>query len=205
MIAAGLVPATLEMMDQKVMRIIEAYVQVGLPVTAQAALIVEVDGYPASLDGQIEEIAAILQAHGGYDLRIAHSEEERQQIWYGRKSAAGAFARLAPGLLSGGCHRAAQQAGRRRCGPSTAICERHELTVGHVFHAGDGNLHPAIVFDPKEDGIFERILAAVSARSWRSAWRTMGASPANTAWASRSAPYMALMYRRGRTERPARR
>jgi hypothetical protein len=67
-------PATLEMMDQKVMGMIEAYVPVGLPVTAQAALIVEVDGYPASLDSQVAEIAGILTAHGGYDLRIAQSE-----------------------------------------------------------------------------------------------------------------------------------
>lgn len=82
-IAAGLVPATLEMMDRKVMGMIEAYVQIGLPVTAEAALIVEVDGYASSLDSQMEEIADLLTANGGYDLRIAQSEEERQQIWMG--------------------------------------------------------------------------------------------------------------------------
>ena len=158
-IAAGLVPATLEMMDQKVMGIIEAYVQVGLPVTAQAALIVEVDGYPASLDSQIGEITAILHAHGGYDLRIARSEEERQQIWYGRKSAAGAFARMAPAfyLVDVTVPRSKLPETLRAV---NEICERYELTVGHVFHAGDGNLHPAIVFDPKEAGVFERILEA---------------------------------------------
>src|SRR5579883_1001991 len=92
-IAAGLVPATMEMMDQKIIRIVEAYVHGGLPVNAEAILIVEVDGYPVSLDAQIEEIAAILQAQGGYDLRIARNDEERNQIWFARKSAAGAVAR----------------------------------------------------------------------------------------------------------------
>lgn len=158
-IAAGLVPATLEMMDQKVMAIIEAYVHVGLPVAAQAALIVEVDGYPSSLDSQLAEIVDILQAHGGYDLRIARSEEERQQLWYGRKSAAGAFARMAPAfyLVDVTVPRSKLPETLRAV---NEICERYALRVGHVFHAGDGNLHPAIVFDPQEQGVFQRILEA---------------------------------------------
>jgi glycolate oxidase subunit GlcD len=158
-IAAGLMPATLEMMDQKVMGMIEAYVQVGLPVTAQAALIVEVDGYPASLDSQVEEIADILAAHGGYDLRIAQSEVERQAIWYGRKSAAGAFSRLAPAfyLVDVTVPRSFLAETLREIGQ---VLARYELETGHVFHAGDGNLHPCILCDPKNAAQMERVFAA---------------------------------------------
>jgi glycolate oxidase subunit GlcD len=158
-IAAGLVPATLEMMDRTVMGMIEAYVPVGLPVTAQAALIVEVDGYPASLDSQVAEIADILTAHGGYDLRVAQSEEERQGIWYGRKSAAGAFSRLAPAfyLVDVTVPRSHLAATLREIG---AVLARYDLETGHVFHAGDGNLHPCILCDPKDAGQMARVFAA---------------------------------------------
>ncbi len=158
-IAAGLVPATLEMMDRTVMGMIEAYVPVGLPVKAQAALIVEVDGYAASLDSQVAEIAAILTAHGGYDLRIAQSEEERQGIWYGRKSAAGAFSRLAPAfyLVDVTVPRSHLAATLREIG---AVLAHYELETGHVFHAGDGNLHPCILCDPKDAAQMERVFAA---------------------------------------------
>ncbi len=158
-IAAGLMPATLEMMDQKVMGMIEAYVPVGLPITAQAALIVEVDGYPASLDSQVEEIADLLTAQGGYDLRIAQSEEERQRIWYGRKSAAGAFSRLAPAfyLVDVTVPRSFLAETLREIGQ---VLARYELETGHVFHAGDGNLHPCILCDPKDAAQMERVFAA---------------------------------------------
>ena len=145
-IAAGLAPATLELMDQRGMEVIEEFVDAGLPVDAGAALIVEVDGYPASLNTQIEEIADLLADNGGYDIRIAQTEEERQQIWYGRKSAAGALARLATGyyltdvtvrrsLLGQVLHEV------------TAICNRFGVETASFFHAGDGNLHPLIPFD----------------------------------------------------------
>ncbi|MBW7884248.1 MAG: FAD-binding protein, partial [Caldilineaceae bacterium] len=158
-IAAGLVPATLEMMDQKVMGMIEDYVQIGLPVNAQAALIVEVDGHPDSLDSQMEEIADILATHGGYDLRLAQNEEERQRIWYGRKSAAGAFARLAPAfyLVDVTVPRSLLAETLHTIGE---VLARYELETGHVFHAGDGNLHPCILCDPRDKGQMERVFAA---------------------------------------------
>ncbi len=158
-IAAGLVPATLEMMDQRVMRMIEAYVPVGLPIDARAVLIVEVDGFPASLDSQMEEVAAHLTANGGFDPRIAQSEDERQQIWYGRKSAAGAFSRVAPAF-----YLVDITVPRSRLADTLAavnqICDRYRLTVGHVFHAGDGNLHPAILFNPHDASEKARVLQA---------------------------------------------
>ncbi len=158
-IAAGLTPATLEMMDQKVMGMIEAYVRVGLPVEAQAALIVEVDGYAQSLDSQVKEIAELLVAHGGYDLRIAAGEEERQRIWYGRKSAAGAFSRLAPAF-----YLVDVTVPRSRLAETlheiAAVLARYNLETGHVFHAGDGNLHPCILCDPRNTEQMERVFAA---------------------------------------------
>jgi D-lactate dehydrogenase (cytochrome) len=158
-IAAGLTPATLEMMDQKIMHIIEAYAPSGLPVNAGAGLIIEVDGYPAGLDSQMEEIADILTEHGGFNLRIAQSEAERQQIWYGRKSVAGAFARLSPNtyLVDVTVPRS------RLADMLTAVdqvCERHNVQTGHVFHAGDGNLHPVLMCDVRDAALMARIFAA---------------------------------------------
>lgn len=161
-IAAGLVPATLEMMDKKVMGMIEAYAAAGLPVDAEAGLIVEVDGYPAGLDSQMEEVADILTRHGGYNLRIAASEEERQKIWYGRKSAAGAFSRLSPNF-----YLVDVTVPRSRLADMlaavNAVCDRHGLQTGHVFHAGDGNLHPAILCDARDPELMRRVFAACDA------------------------------------------
>ena len=158
-IAAGLVPATLEMMDQRGMRIIEAYAPVGLPITAGAVLIVEVDGYPASLDAQMEEVADILTAHGGFDLKIARSEAERTAIWYGRKSFAGALARLAPNFYLVDITVPRSRLADTLAGV-THICDGYGLTVGHVFHAGDGNLHPAIVFDARDQAVANKVFTA---------------------------------------------
>lgn len=158
-IAAGLVPATLEMMDQKIMRMIEEYAAPGLPIEAEAGLIVEVDGYPASLDSQMEEVADILTQHGGYDLRIAQTEEERQKIWYGRKSAAGAVARLAPSF-----YLVDVTVPRSRLADMLAavdeVCRRYDLRTGHVFHAGDGNLHPLILCDARQQELMRRVFQA---------------------------------------------
>src|SRR3989440_6103836 len=95
-IAAGLVPATMEMMDQKIIQIVEPFAHAGLPTEAQAILIIDVDGYPARPDPPVHDLAQILQAHGARNLRISSSTEERNQTWFARKSAAGAIARLAP-------------------------------------------------------------------------------------------------------------
>ncbi|MDQ3250286.1 MAG: FAD-binding oxidoreductase, partial [Chloroflexota bacterium] len=158
-IAAGLVPATLEMMDQKIMTMIEAYSAAGLPVQAGAGLIVEVDGYPESLDAQMEEMADILVQNGGHSLRLAQSEEERQKIWYGRKSAAGAMARLAPTF-----YLVDVTVPRSRLAATLAdvdqILEKHDLRAGHVFHAGDGNLHPLILCDARNGVLMRRVFQA---------------------------------------------
>jgi D-lactate dehydrogenase (cytochrome) len=156
-IAAGLVPATMEMMDQKIIRIVEPFAHAGLPTEAQAILIIEVDGYPASLDSQIAEVAHILEVHSGRDLRIASTAEERNQIWFARKSAAGAITRLAPAYYTVDI-----TVPRSRLTEMlfeiNQICDRYELGVGYVFHAGDGNLHPLVMIpDPEDRHLIERV------------------------------------------------
>src|SRR6266571_1942087 len=156
-IATGLVPATMEMMDQKIIRIVEEFAHAGLPTEAQAILIIEVDGYPASLDLQIEEVASILQMHGGHSLRVARSAEERNQIWFARKSAAGAVTRLTPSYYTVDI-----TVPRSRLTETllevNAVCERYGLRVGYVFHAGDGNLHPLVLIpDAQDRHLMERV------------------------------------------------
>lgn len=160
MIARGLVPATMEMMDRRFMRVIEDFAHAGLPVEAGAALIVEVDGYPDSIAPQMEEVMATLNERGAYDLRVAQTADERSRIWYGRKSAAGAIARLAPAfyLVDG-------TVPRSKLAPVLAdvnqICEEQELRVVYVFHAGDGNLHPLILIeDTKDQAHVQRVIEA---------------------------------------------
>jgi len=156
-IAAGLVPATMEMMDQKIIRIVEDYAHAGLPIEAEAMLIIEVDGYATSLDSQIDEISTILRANGGRDLRVARSDEERNQIWFARKSAAGAVSRLTPFYYTIDI-----TVPRSRLvemlSEVNAICDRYQLRVGYVFHAGDGNLHPLVLIPDNQDkALMERV------------------------------------------------
>nr|HET6900977.1 FAD-linked oxidase C-terminal domain-containing protein [Ktedonobacteraceae bacterium] len=156
-IAAGLVPATMEMMDQKIIRIVEAFAHAGLPIEAEAILIIEVDGYAASLDNQFDEISSILLTRGGRDLRIARTEEERNQIWFARKSAAGAVTRLTPSYYTVDI-----TVPRSRLVETlsevNAICDRYNLRVGYVFHAGDGNLHPLVLIPDNQDrALMERV------------------------------------------------
>ncbi|MBM3129497.1 MAG: FAD-binding protein [Chloroflexi bacterium] len=158
-IARGVVPATLEMMDQQMVRIVEEFAHAGLPLDAGAVLIVEVDGYPESVTSQMEHVAAIMRENDARDLRRAHTADERERIWYGRKSAIGAMARLAPAyyLLDGTVPRsklAATLAGVNQ------LCQASGLRVGYVFHAGDGNLHPLVLIaDPQDPALMERIHA----------------------------------------------
>ncbi|MGQ9502813.1 MAG: FAD-binding oxidoreductase [Anaerolineae bacterium] len=156
-IACGLMPATMEMMDQKMMRIIEDYVHVGLPVEAGAALIIEVDGYPESLDVQMDEVVNLLRQQNARELRVTQTPEEREKLWYGRKSAFGAIARLAPSyyVLDGTVPRS--RLGTALVGVDR-ICNALNLRVANVFHAGDGNLHPLVLIeDPNDHALLERV------------------------------------------------
>ncbi len=158
-IANGIVPATLELMDQKVMEILEDYTHAGLPVQAGAALIIEVDGYPAGLQTQIDHIISVIKRFKAFGFRSAKDAEERTAIWFARKSTAGALARLAPAFLA-----VDPTVPRSLLGEAlhrmTKICEDRGLPVYYVSHAGDGNLHPHILIqDPDDETLMENVRA----------------------------------------------
>ncbi len=158
-IAAGMVPAALEMMDQLCVQAVEAYIQAGLPLDAAAVLLVEVAGLPHGLEADVERIVAIGREHGARTVRIAQDEAERALLWKGRKTAFGAIARIKPNYY---LHDTVVP---RRKLPEVLrkvyeITARHDLLVLNVFHAGDGNLHPLLVFDKAEPGVMERVHAA---------------------------------------------
>jgi D-lactate dehydrogenase (cytochrome) len=158
-IAHGLIPATIEMMDQKIVEIVEEYAQPGLPLDAGAVMIVEVDGFAESVEPQIEEIVAILRPTA-QSLRVAETAEERDKIWFGRKSAVGGIARLAPAyyLVDGTVPRSKLASTLQDI---NAICHKYELRVGYVFHAGDGNLHPLLLIEnPRDEELLHRVHAA---------------------------------------------
>ncbi len=154
-IAAGLIPATMEMIDQEIMRIVEDFLHIGLPVHAGAMLIVEVDGYHASLDAQMEQVVGVLRQNEAREMRVAQTPEERDQIWYGRKSAAGGFARIAPERFLIDITVPRSQIATMLA-TANEICARLNLRVGYIFHAGDGNLHPNIPYFPENREQVER-------------------------------------------------
>lgn len=158
-IAAGMVPAALEMMDQLCVQAVEAYIHAGLPTEAAAVLLVEVAGLPHGLEADVARIVEIGTAHGAGTVRIAQDEAERALLWKGRKTAFGAIARIKPNYY---LHDTVVP---RRMLPEVLrqvyeIVKRHDLLVLNVFHAGDGNLHPLLVFDKREPGVMERVHAA---------------------------------------------
>ncbi len=156
-IASGLVPATMEMMDQKIMRIIEPFAHAGLPLDAGAVLIIEVDGFVEGLDRQADEIQDILLQHGAYNLRIARDEDERAKIWLARKSAAGSIAREVPAYYTIDITIPRSRL-TEMLSEVNRICACYDVRVGQVFHAGDGNLHPMLLIpDPDDASLMHRV------------------------------------------------
>jgi glycolate oxidase len=150
------------MMDAEITRAVEAFVHAGFPADAACVLLVELDGLPAGVDVAVEAVAAVGRAHGARTVRVAADEAERALLWKGRKSAFGAIARIAPNYY---LHDAVVPRTRLVEVLETvyAIAAEHDLVMMNVFHAGDGNLHPLIVFDKREPGVLERVEAAGAA------------------------------------------
>lgn len=158
-IAAGIVPAALEMMDQLIVEAVEAAFHFGFPTDAGAVLIVELDGLDAGLDEQADRVAAICRAQHARDVRVARDEAERAALWKSRKRAFGAVGRLAPNYCTqdGVVPRTQVPEILRRI---TAIGQRYRLRIGNVFHAGDGNIHPILLFDERDADEVARVLDA---------------------------------------------
>ncbi len=155
-IAAGILPAALEMMDAPITRAVEAFAHAGFPVEAEAVLIVEVDGLPNAVADAVARVRVIGEDHGATSVRIAANEVERALIWKGRKSAFGAIAQIKPNYY---LHDTVVPRARlvEVLDKVYEIAARHDLLVMNVFHAGDGNLHPLLVFDKREPGVMEHV------------------------------------------------
>jgi glycolate oxidase len=158
-IAAGIVPAALEMMDRLMTNAVERFVAAGFPTDAAAVLLAEVTGHPAAVDAEAELVRAVAETNNARDIRIAEDEEERALLWKGRKAAFGAVAQTAPDYYL-----------HDTVVPRTKLVEvmhqvyeiadRYDLAMMNVFHAGDGNLHPLMAFDASEEGVLDRVEAA---------------------------------------------
>ena len=149
-IAAGIVPATLEMMDGKIINAVEDSKPSGYPRDAAAVLIIEVDGPAVGLQQQADEIREICLGNGCREVRKAKDAAERDKLWAGRRGAFGAIARLAPAFLVADC-----TVPRTRLPDALAevarVADSFDIPCGNVLHAGDGNLHPVLLFDPRDE------------------------------------------------------
>lgn len=159
-IASGVVPAALEMMDQACIRAVEASIYAaGYPVDAGAILLVELDGTAAAVASESTAVEALLTLSGARDIRAASSPAERARLWQGRKKAFGAMGRIAPDLVvqDAVVPRSSLPAVLERI---AEIARVHDLTVANVFHAGDGNLHPNICYDSRDSSLVLRVKQA---------------------------------------------
>jgi glycolate oxidase len=154
-IGASIIPGGMEMMDKPAIHATEDFVHAGYPLDVQALLIVELDGPEAEVDDLIERVDAIARQAGATYLRISETEEERQKFWSGRKNAFPAVGRISPDYM---CMDGTIPRGRladvlKRI---AEMSKKYGLRVANVFHAGDGNLHPLILFDANQPGELEK-------------------------------------------------
>ncbi len=160
-VASGLLPGALEIMDRLAIAACEAAVHPNYPKGAEAILIVELDGEAEPVDAEFERLTALMHDTGAFAVRVAQDADDRARIWKGRKSAFSAVGRLSPDFIV--------QDGvvpRSRLGAAlaeiTRLSEKYGIRVANVFHAGDGNLHPLILFDGREEGAMHRAEALAS-------------------------------------------
>ncbi len=155
-VAAGLVPATLELMDQNVLTAIEDALACGYPREAGAILLIEVDGLADGMDDLVAQIAAICEANHSLEVRVARDEEERAALWRGRQGSFGSITRLAPNYMSldGVVPRTMLPEALRRV---RELAADRGLEVFCTLHAGDGNLHPLFLYDGKVPGAKENV------------------------------------------------
>jgi glycolate oxidase len=158
-IGTGIVPAALEMIDQIMVEIIENTIKAGYPPEAGAVLLIEIDGLKESLDELREEIIGVCQRNGAFEVKSATSEEERQKLWKGRKSAAGAIGQITNNfyLHDGVVPRTKLPQVMKRV---MEVGAEYGFNIANIFHAGDGNLHPLLMFDARIPGVMERVIEA---------------------------------------------
>ncbi|MGH2517449.1 MAG: FAD-binding oxidoreductase [Ktedonobacterales bacterium] len=158
-IGAGILPSALEMMDATICQAVERHFHAGYPEDAGSVLLIELEGARETVEEQRERVAAICAAYGAREVRTARTEAERTALWTGRKGAAGALGQLAPSyyLQDAVVPRSRLPQIMARVGD---VARTYGLTIPNVFHAGDGNLHPAMLFDRRNPGEIERVMEA---------------------------------------------
>jgi glycolate oxidase len=160
--AAGIIPAALEIIDKTTIEAVETGAPVGFPRDAEAVLIVEVEGVLELTERSMDLVRAICERNGAREVRVAKDDGERQLLWKGRKGAFGAMGALAPNyyVQDGVVPRSKLPEMMRRV---AEISKQYELRIANVFHAGDGNLHPNILFDMRVPGELDRVIEAGAA------------------------------------------
>lgn len=148
-IAAGIIPAALELIDNLVIEAVESHLKAGFPLDAAAILLVEIDGNESILDDEADQIEVVCLASGAVDFQQAQSENERQMLWRGRKEAIGAVGKITPAFYTNdGVVPRSKLPQILRFDLQTG--EKFGLRVAHLCHAGDGNIHPIILYDPDD-------------------------------------------------------
>ncbi len=157
-ISRGIVPATVELMDRVTLGAVEDYIHAGYPKNAEAVLLIEVDGFREEVEEDIKAVAKVCMENGAREVRRAQNEEERTLLWQGRKRAFGAFGRISHSYytLDGVIPRSKLPEVLPKI---YEIGAKHGITVANVFHAGDGNLHPIILFDERRGEELQKALA----------------------------------------------
>jgi glycolate oxidase len=156
-IAAGIIPGGLEMMDREATRAVEQFVHAGYPIDAAAVLLIEADGTPVEVEAEMAEIRDVLTKSGATDIRVSADEAQRLLYWSGRKAAFPAVGRISPDYycIDGTIPRAALPGVLMQI---ATWSREFALPCANVFHAGDGNLHPLILFDANKPGDRERTI-----------------------------------------------
>jgi len=157
--ARAITPVAVEMLDGVMLRMVEEATHAGYPMDAQAVLLIELEGIREAVEEQVEQVRQACLASGAREFRVARSAEERDLLWKGRKNAFGAVGRVSPtyyvqdGVVP-----------RTKIAPTLhfigQVAERYGLTISNIFHAGDGNLHPIILFNPRKPGDLEKARSA---------------------------------------------
>ncbi len=160
--AAGIIPAALEIMDRLTIEAVETGAPVGFPRDADAVLLVEVEGLREQTEQSLNLVRTICETNGARQVKVAKDYTERQLLWKGRKGAFGAMGALAPNyyVQDGVVPRSKLPEMMKRI---TAISKQFNLRIANVFHAGDGNLHPNILFDMRTPGELDRVIEAGAA------------------------------------------
>jgi glycolate oxidase len=157
----GITPAACEMMDGWTLRAVEDYVHAGFPLDSAAVLLIDVDGLREAVEEHAQSVAEVCRSHNARDVRVAKDAKERDLLWKGRKNAFGAIGRICPTyyVQDGVIPRTKLPATLRRI---NEIGKKNGFEIGNIFHAGDGNLHPIILFDARKPGEFERVVSTAT-------------------------------------------